>query len=121
MTRKIGYFSEKIIKLLGLSILPGTPILIGDSNIKHIKDRHPYEYEQYFSDIESILLSPDYVGINKRNGSIDFVKEYIIAGDHIQVSVRVNPGGAYYARTMFALMSYKLNRSLANGSLLPVP
>lgn len=62
--KQIGTFSSDVIQLLNLNISPGTPIYIGESNIEHIKKRHPYEYEKYFCDIEDILKNPDYVGQN---------------------------------------------------------
>lgn len=47
---------------------------IGDSNIEHIKNIHPYEYEQYFPRIEEIISEPDYVGKNPKDDSINYVK-----------------------------------------------
>lgn len=60
--KQIGYFSQEIIDLLNLDMKAGTPIYIGESNIEHIKSRHPYEFEAYFSNIEEIISEPDYVG-----------------------------------------------------------
>lgn len=58
MKEQIGQFSLPVIKLLGLKVAPGTPIFIGDSNIEHIKTRHPYEYEKYFWQIKDIIREP---------------------------------------------------------------
>ncbi len=40
------------------------PVYLGDVNINHIKNKHPYEYECYFDCIEEIMNNPDYYGIN---------------------------------------------------------
>ena len=63
----IGYISQQVIELLGLNLEPNTPVYIGESNIEHIKNRHPYEYEKYFQDIGDIITFPDYVGINPKD------------------------------------------------------
>lgn len=47
MAEIIGYFHQPVIDLLNLpDLTTDTPILIGESNIEHIKNRHPYEYEK---------------------------------------------------------------------------
>lgn len=38
----IGYISQAVIKTLGLNIPSNMPVFIGESNIEHIKNRHPY-------------------------------------------------------------------------------
>lgn len=115
--RIIGHFSQTVIDLLKLDIVAGTPIYIGENNIEHMKKRHPFEFDAYFPCIEEIIQFPDYVGTDKKNGSIDFVKNYEIDGNYIQVSVRVSENGRYYARTLFSLMTYKADRYIAKGTL----
>lgn len=56
--QKIGTFEKHIIELLELDIVPGTPIFIGESNVSHIKSRHPYEFDKYLPDIEHIVKNP---------------------------------------------------------------
>ena len=91
--KRIGTFSSKVIQLLHLDIPPGTPIYIGESNIEHIKKRHPYEYEKYFCDIEDILRNPDYVGRNPHDLSILFVKLYQMNGEYIRIAVKITSHG----------------------------
>ena len=115
--KEIGKITQRVIDLLGLGISANTPIYIGEKNIEHIKSRHPYEFEAYYSQIEEIIAEPDYVGQNIRNGSIDYVKVYCTNGNYIQVSVKVASSGKYFARTLFSLMTYKAERFIANGTL----
>lgn len=70
----VGYISQSVIETLGLELKPNTPVFIGESNIEHIKSRHPYEYDVYYKDIGTIINSPDYVGLNPKDGSLLFVK-----------------------------------------------
>lgn len=116
----IGYFSEDIIGLLKLDIMTGTPIYLGESNVNHMKERHPAEFDMYFNQIDDIISSPDYVGTNPKNNSVDFVKVFRVGTEYIQVSVRVSSSGKYFARTLFLLASFKAERYIEQGSLIPV-
>ncbi|MDO5416083.1 MAG: hypothetical protein Q4F29_02685, partial [Lachnospiraceae bacterium] len=90
MARIIGYFKQSIIELLNLNgVRCDTPIYLGESNVEHMKKRHPYEYDKYFSDISEIISEPDYVGVNPSDNSIGFVKEYFVSGEYVRVAVRV--------------------------------
>lgn len=117
----IGKFTSNIIDLLGLDLDVGTPIFIGESNIDHIKNRHPVEFELYFSKIEEILSKPDYARWNSKSSSVDFVKLFRIHDDYIQVSVRVNTKGRCFAKTLFKMMTYRAERFIEQGTLKKVP
>jgi hypothetical protein len=78
--RIVGYITQEVIDILNLNVKTNTPIYIGDSNIEHIKNRHRYEFDKYFKDIESILNSPDYVGLNPKDGSVLYVRLYELNG-----------------------------------------
>lgn len=43
----MGVIDEKVIELLHLTIKPGTQILLGKSNIEHMKTSHPEDYYKY--------------------------------------------------------------------------
>lgn len=113
----IGYISKDVIKTLGLNISPDTPVFIGESNIEHIKNRHPYEFDKYYKDISIIINSPDYVGINPKDDSILFVKLYNVDGEDVRVAVKIASGGKYFARTLHSLSTCNAERYLEKGSL----
>ena len=119
--KKIGAFKKEIIDLLGLNIAADTPIYVGDQNIEHMQNRHPAEFEKYFFRIEEIIDDPDYVGVNEKNKSVDYVKLFMVDTEYVQVSVRVNATGIHNARTLFLLMTYKAERYIEQGTLKPVP
>jgi hypothetical protein len=50
-----------VIELLQLSLAPGTPIFLGESNIEHMKNEHPEAHEKYFSQLSAILSAPTFV------------------------------------------------------------
>lgn len=113
----IGYISQAVIKALDLKISPNTPVFIGESNIEHIKSRHPYEYDKYYQDIGLIINSPDYVGLNPKDDSILFVKLYKVNGEYIRVAVKITSGGKCFAKTLHSLSTCNAERYLEKGTL----
>lgn len=115
--KQVGIFTQAVIDALSLSIEVGTPILIGDSNIAHMKSRHPDDFEKYGADIELILNEPDYVGQNPKDASVEYVKEYCIDGEFVKVAVRISKGGAFYARSVYVLNNSRVKNFIAKGTL----
>lgn len=114
---KIGEFTEKIINTLGLSISPGTPIFFGDTNKTHMKKRHPQAYTKYGKDINKIITNPDYVGVNTKDSSIEFVKDFKINNEYVKVAVRVSTKGTYFARTIYVLNNNRVHNFIKKGTL----
>lgn len=116
--QQIGEFTPQIIDMLDLDISVGTPIYIGDSNIEHMKNRHPYEYEKYFCDIEDILKAPDYIGKNPHDKSILFVRLYKMDGEYIRVAVKITASGSCFAKTLHLLSTCNADRYIEKGTLI---
>ena len=113
----VGYISQSVIKRLHLEMEPNTPVFIGESNIEHIKSRHPYEYDKYYKDISVIINAPDYVGLNPKDGSILFVKLYKIDGEYVRVAVKITSGRKCFAKTLHLLSTCNAERHLEKGTL----
>lgn len=114
---KIGEFTDHIIKLLNLDITPGTPIYIGQSNLEHMKNSHPDDFDKYGTDISRIIQNPDYVGINRKDNSIEFTKEYMVNDEFVKVAVRVSMNNVYYARSLYVLNTNRVKNFIAKGTL----
>lgn len=52
MNKQIGKLNQKVIELLDLEYKSEIPIILGDSNIEHMKRQHPNDYERYGQDIQ---------------------------------------------------------------------
>ena len=61
--QQIGIFSSDVVQALDLDIPSGTPIYIADTNIKHMKNSHPRDFEKYGKQIADIIAYPDYVSM----------------------------------------------------------
>ncbi|MEG1727153.1 MAG: PBECR2 nuclease fold domain-containing protein [Acidaminococcaceae bacterium] len=116
---EVGGISIKVIKALGLTISANTPIYLGDSNIKHMKSRHPQDYAKYSAKITNILAQPDYVALNA-DGSLEYVKEFQIDNKYIKVAVRISTGGQYFARSLYSLNNNRVANFIKKGTLKPI-
>lgn len=82
-----------------------------------MKSRHPAEYEKYGVDIPLILSYPDYIGINKKDNSIEYVKEYKIDNEYVEVAVRVSHTNNYFARSIYTLNKNRVKNFITKGTL----
>lgn len=113
----IAHISQEVVDILELDIAPNTPVFIGETNLEHIKSRHPYEYDKYLPDIGNIINLPDYVGLSRKDNSILFVKLYEVNGEYIRVAVRITSGGKCYAKTLHLLSTCNAERYIEKGTL----
>lgn len=118
MQQKVGAISDRVAAALGLAVGDDTPIYLGDSNIQHMIQRHPADYQKYGSQIPTILADPDYVGMNPSDGSIEYVKEFLIEGEYVKVAVRIAGTGKYYARSLYVLNPNRVRNFIAKGTLI---
>lgn len=118
-TEKIGEISEAVINTLQLNILAPTPIFIGETNLLHMKQKHPKDYDKYNNLIGDIINFPDFVGINKKNSSIEYVKEIfdLTTNEYVKVAVRVTTNGQYFARTLYSLNKNRVQNFIDKGYL----
>ncbi|MCC8044691.1 MAG: hypothetical protein LIP12_04230 [Clostridiales bacterium] len=115
--KPVAHISEKIINILNLPLAPNTPVYIGETNIEHIKNRHPYEYKRYFPHIDEIINEPDYVGLSPKDSSIMFVKLYEVRGEYIRVAVKITQKSTCFAKTLHMLSSCNAERYIDKGTL----
>ncbi|MCH4157673.1 MAG: hypothetical protein LKF34_03615 [Acidaminococcaceae bacterium] len=120
MISEIGVFSQTVITTLGLTIAPGTPIYLGQSNIIHMKSKHLEDYLKYEAYITDILSNPDYVAINRKDSSIEYVKLFLTNSEYVKVAVRVSTNGIYYARSLYVLNAKRVQNFITAGTLKPV-
>ena len=113
----VGYISKSVVEILDLKVKPNTPVFIGESNIEHIKKRHPYEYDRYFDDISRIINDPDYAGLNPKDSSILFVKLFKVNADYVRVAAKITAGGKCFAKTFHSLSTCNAERYIEKGTL----
>ena len=118
---KIGKFSKKIIDLLNLNIPENTEIYIGNQNREHMEKKHSHDYYYYHHLLPNIISNPDYVGIEAKNNSIEYIKEVSIDPSVIiKIAIRVSSNGKYFVRTMYNISDHKIQSALNKGYLFKV-
>ena len=115
MNKQIGVVNKKVIKLLGLDLKEELPIILGNTNIEHMRRQHKYDYEKYGKDISEIINNPTYVAKNPNQGSIEYIKEYEINNECVLVAVRISNRGIMFAKTLFIMTERKIKIYLKNG------
>lgn len=97
-----GLLNKKIVEFFDLK---DNQVFIGEQNVNHIKDEHYDDYEKYFEYVPEIIHSPDYVGRNLRNNSIELIRKFFSEEKkiYVKVAVRVSKRGILYVRTLFVI------------------
>lgn len=115
MKKQIGKVNKKVINILGLELKKEVPIILGKTNIEHMKRKHPEDFRKYGRDITNIIKNPTYVARNPKQDSIEYIKEYRINNELVLVAVRISKKGTMFAKTLFTMSERKKNIYLRNG------
>lgn len=112
---KIGVISKTVISVLKLEIKSEQTIFMSNSTYEHILEKHPEDFERFRDKIPEILEIPDYVGINPKDDSIEYIKEFKIEDEFVKVAVRVSGGGMYWVRTMYSVQKHRIHKFKKGG------
>jgi len=112
VVKQVGIITADVIRILGLSIAPNTPIYLGETNINHMLSEHEDDYNLYGEMIEEIIATPTYLGYWK--GSIEYIKEL---SQYVKVAVRVSSDNLYFARTIYTMNPDRVEKLVAKGNL----
>lgn len=72
---------------------------MGETNLEHMKNEHPEDFEKYGDKLSEILSSPDYIAKHPNKDSIEYIKVFYDEEkeDYVLVAVRASQRGIYYA------------------------
>ena len=88
----IGRIDKEIYKVVTPDIQTDE-VIITDERIAHIKERHPNDYERYFSYFKDIVSSPDYILEANKPNTAFILKEIDNVGEHFQMILRLAVSG----------------------------
>lgn len=120
MVKEIGRMSARIITLLGSTLEEDQPIYLGSGNITHMQTSHPHDYAKYGQYISQILAQPDYVGVNPKDGSFEYVKEFVVEKEYVKVAVRISGHGKLFVRSLYVLNPNRVRNFINKGTLKKV-
>lgn len=110
---KVGELTSNVIDILNLKERP--------RNIKFAYDRIPHcenhkkdfknesSYNKSMEAIPSIINNPDYIGYNKNNNSIEYIKRI---DDLTLVAIRIKPKGDLFLRSLYPISEVKLKNKI---------
>lgn len=113
----VGEVTDAVARLLGITLPPDRVIYMGPSNLDHMMNSHPADFARYGGELTNILAAPDYVGMNPQDGSIEYVKEFLLAGEYVKVAVRLSKSDRYYARSLYVLNKNRVKNFITKGTL----
>ena len=67
--------------------------------------------------IPLILSAPDYVALNAKDSSIEYVKEVQVNSIYVKVAVRVSARGQLFARSIYRLNTNRVLNFIEKGTL----
>jgi len=111
----IGALTQQVIDKLDLDFEAETPIYIGELNVEHMRRSHPNDYKKYGRKIGRILAEPDYIGLNDKDESIEYVKSF---GQFVKVAVRVSNNGLLYARSLYRVSDKQVDLWVLTGRFI---
>ena len=115
---KVGEISEEVKNILGLDLAVGTPIYIGATNIEHMEREHPVEFERFFKCIPQIVSAPEFVGLNPKDGSIEYIKTFpTSAGQYLKLAVRISKDNFLFARSLYEILERTVRYRAEKGML----
>ncbi len=91
--------------------------MLGASNIAHMQSRHPADFAQYGQYMPQIISTPDYVGLNPNDGSIEFIKEFQIDNAFVKIAVRISAKETLFVRSLYRVQTNRVNNFIRKGTL----
>ncbi|MCX8002613.1 MAG: PBECR2 nuclease fold domain-containing protein [Anoxybacillus mongoliensis] len=118
--KTVGVINQQVIQKLGLHITENTPIMLGKTNIEHMKSEHPNDFRKYFKYLPDILSAPDYIAKHPNKTSIEYIKTFYDEDkkDYVLVAVRASNNNVFYARSLFVMSDEKIEKYRRKGALI---
>lgn len=99
----VGKIDRKIYGCITENIITDE-VIITDERIEHIKERHPNDYERYYSYISKIIAEPDYIiEANKPNTGV-LLKEIETSNERFKLVLRlaISKDPQYYKNSVIS-------------------
>nr|DAI89189.1 MAG TPA: minor capsid protein [Caudoviricetes sp.] len=118
----IGKIDREIYKCITEDIRTDE-VIITDERIKHVKERHPDDYERFCSYIPQIIEEPDYIIKANKPNTATILKEIIEDGKKFQLVLRIktsedNPAFKNSVITFLNIKERTWNKYLRNKEIL---
>lgn len=82
-----------------------------------MQQKHPEDYAKYSPYIQTILSNPEYVGLNPKDNSIEYVREFKVNNEFVKAAVRISLTGKFFARSLYVLNTNRVHNFITKGTL----
>lgn len=118
----VGKISKEIYECITADIVTDE-VVITDERIKHIKERHPNDYERFYSYIPEIISNPDYIIAANKPNTATMLKRITDNGEKFQLVLRIitpadNKGFKNSVITFLNINERTWNKYLRNKEIL---
>lgn len=118
----IGKIDKEIYKCITESIITDE-VVITDNQIKHIKERHPNDYERFSKYFNEIISKPDYIVETSKPNTALILKEIIVEKEQFKTVLRLatSADNQEYKNSIITFMKIdkkEWNRLLRNKRIL---
>lgn len=120
--RTVGKIDKEIYKCITENIVT-EEVIITDERIQHIKDRHPNDYERYYSYLKEIVEQPEYIVETSKPNTALILKEFTDGEEQFKTVLRLttstdNPNFKNSIITFMKVNSKEWSRMLRNKKIL---
>lgn len=84
----IGKLNKDIYKCI-MDDIADEEVIITDERIRHIQERHPNDYERYYTYIPEIINNPDYILEANKPNTVEVLKEIEEQGEKFKLILRL--------------------------------
>ena len=88
----VGWLDREIYRCVTPDIRTDE-VIITEERIEHIRQRHPNDYERYFTLFGEMIAKPDYILMSDRANTAFVLKEMIQEGERFQMIIRLAVSG----------------------------
>ncbi|MDO4301555.1 MAG: minor capsid protein [Clostridia bacterium] len=118
----IGKIDRNIYKCITDDIITDE-VIITDERVNHIKERHPNDYERFYSYIPEIIANPDYIIEANKPKTAFILKEINYENEKFQLILRLATSGdtigySNSVITFLKISNKKWNKYLRNKKIL---
>ncbi len=118
----VGKINRDIYKCITEDIITDE-VIVTDERIQHIKERHPNDYERFYSYLPEIIANPDYIIKANKPDTATVLKEIIDNGEKFQLVLRLvtskdKPGFKNSIITFLKINERTWNKYLRNKEIL---
>lgn len=98
-------------------------MIITDERIRHIKERHPNDYERYSRHMVEMLQNPQYILADPVPNTAVILREFVEAGEHFRLIIRLavaedGPDRKNSVITFLKISEKKYKKYLRNKKIL---